>query len=106
VADGQFVDRLGRWRAGVDLSDGQPAEGQGLWLPGSSRPLTAATPGARYPYRWGFGRDLAPGEEADVTGEIQFWHRVPTLWIFAGLIQEGVRFHDDGWGRAVLNISW
>lgn len=105
IANGDFVDRAGRWRAGVDLSEGQPSQGHGLWLPGGSRPASAATPGARYPYRWGFGRDLRPGEEVDVTGEIQLWHRIPTLWLFAGLIQEGIQFHDDGVGRAVVKVT-
>lgn len=105
IAQGEFIDRLGRWRAGADLSDGQPSEGHGLWLPGDSRPASAATPGARYPYRWGFGRDLQPGEDAEATGEIQLWHRIPTLWLFAGLIQEGIRFHDDGAVRSVVNVT-
>jgi hypothetical protein len=105
IAEGEFIDRVGRWRAGADLSDGQPSEGNGLWLPGANRPGTSATPGARYPYRWGFGRDLAPGDEIEVTGEIQLWHRIPSLVLYAGLIQEGVRFHDDGVGRAFVNVT-
>lgn len=88
ILGGDLVDRAGLWRAGVDWA-GAPISG-----------------GARYPYRWGFGKDLAPGDEVDLTGEIQMWHRITKLFVFAGIIQEGARIHDDGVGRAQIEVSF
>jgi hypothetical protein len=88
IADGQFVDRAGFWRVGID------------W---QGAPITA---GARFPYRWGFGHDLAPGEEVLVRGTIEMLHRVSKVWLYAGLVQEGHRYYDDGVGRAMVEVSF
>jgi hypothetical protein len=88
IADGAYIDRAGFWRVGID------------W---QGAPTTA---GARYPYRWGFGRDLAPGEEATVTGTIQILHKVTKMWLYAGLVQEGHRYWDDGVGRSLVEVSF
>ncbi|MBX5490607.1 MAG: gliding motility-associated C-terminal domain-containing protein [Chloroflexi bacterium] len=88
IADGAYIDRAGFWRVGVD------------W---TGAPTTA---GARFPYRWGFGRDLAPGEETTVWGAIQMLHRVTKVLLFAGLVQEGHRYYDDGVGRTQIEISF
>lgn len=88
IADGAYIDRAGFWRVGID------------W---TGAPTTA---GARFPYRWGFGRDLAPGEEVTVTGAIQMLHRVTKVLLFAGLVQEGHRYYDDGVGRTQIEISF
>jgi hypothetical protein len=88
VADGEFIDRAGFWRLGID------------W---QGAPVTA---GARFPYRWGFGHDLAPGEEVVVQGAIQMLHRITKVWLYAGLIQEGHRYYDDGVGRALVEVSF
>lgn len=88
ILDGEFIDRAGLWRVGVDWA-GAPISG-----------------GARYPYRWGFGRDLRPGDEVEITGEVHLWHRITKLWFFAGIIQEGARIHDDGVGRAQIEVSF
>ncbi|HZU05327.1 MAG TPA: gliding motility-associated C-terminal domain-containing protein [Chloroflexota bacterium] len=88
IADGAFIDRAGFWRAGIDWA-GAPS-----------------TAGARFPYRWGFGHDLAPGEEVLVWGSIEMLHRITKVWLYAGLIQEGHRYHDDGVGRALVEVSF
>ncbi len=88
IADGQYIDRAGFWRVGID------------W---QGAPITA---GARYPYRWGFGHDLAPGEEVLVQGTIEILHRVSKIWLYAGLVQEGHRYYDDGVGRAQVEVSF
>lgn len=88
IANGEFIDRAGLWRAGVDWA-GSPISG-----------------GARYPYRWGFGHDLRPGEEVEIAGNIQVWHRITKMFFVAGIIQEGVRIQDDGVGRAQIEVSF
>ncbi|HLI25584.1 MAG TPA: gliding motility-associated C-terminal domain-containing protein [Chloroflexota bacterium] len=88
IAGGAYIDRAGFWRVGID------------W---TGAPTTA---GARFPYRWGFGHDLAPGEEVTVTGAIQMLHRVTKVLLFAGLVQEGHRYYDDGVGRTQIEISF
>ena len=88
IADGAFIDRAGFWRVGID------------W---QGAPVTAGT---RYPYRWGFGHDLAPGEEATVWGTIEVMHKVTKIFLYAGLVQEGHRHWDDGVGRALVEVSF
>jgi hypothetical protein len=88
VLNGEFIDRAGLWRAGVDWA-GAPISG-----------------GARYPYRWGFGKDLPPGEEVEIGGEIKVLHQITKMWFFGGIIQEGVRIQDDGVGRAQIEVSF
>src|SRR5439155_4678491 len=88
IEDGEFVDRAGLWRAGVDWA-GAPVSG-----------------GARYPYRWGFGHDLQPGEEVEITGAVQVWHHITKMFFVAGIIQEGNRIVDDGVGRAQVEVSF
>lgn len=88
IADGTYIDRAGFWRVGVDWT-GAPT-----------------TSGARFPYRWGFGHDLVPGEETTVWGTIEMLHRVTKVLLFAGLVQEGHRYYDDGVGRTQVEISF
>ncbi len=88
ILDGQYIDRAGLWRVGVDWA-GAPISG-----------------GARYPYRWGFGKDLPPGEEVDISGEIRVLHQITKMFFFGGIIQEGVRIQDDGVGRAQIEVSF
>jgi len=83
-----LVDRPGLWRVGVDWAG----------APTSS--------GARFPYRWGFGRDLQPGEEVTVEGAIQILNENQReMWFFAGLCQEGIRYHDEGVGRTLIQVG-
>ena len=98
IAAGQHIDRVGLWRVGVDWA-GSPS----------------AT-GSKYPYRWGLGRDLYPGEEATVAGRIRVDHG-PNLdrlvgppnnrfYFYAGLIHEGIAFHDDKVGGTWIEVVY
>ena len=98
VADQQFVDRLGVWRLGVDWAGSPTATG------------------SKYPYRWGLGRDLGPGEEATVSGLIRIEHG-PNLdrligppnnrfFFYGGLIHEGVAFQDDRVGGTWIEVAY
>jgi hypothetical protein len=98
IADHRFVDRVGLWRVGVDWA-GSPS----------------AT-GSKYPYRWGLGRDLGPGEETAVEGRIRLDHGpnldrqigVPAnrFFFYAGLIHEGIAFQDDKVGGAWIEAGY
>lgn len=98
VADRQFVDRVGLWRLGVDWAGSPTATG------------------SKYPYRWGLGRDLAPGEETTVEGRIRIDHGpnldrqigLPNnrLFFYAGLIHEGLAFQDDKVGGAWIEVGY
>ena len=98
VLDRQFVDRAGVWRLGVDWA-GSPS--------GSH---------SKYPYRWGFGRDLAPGEEVEVEGHIRLEHGPlqdrgagstnNRAYFYAGLIQENMTFFDDQVGGTWIDLGY
>jgi hypothetical protein len=98
VANQQFVDRVGVWRLGVDWAGSPTASG------------------AKYPYRWGLGEDLAPGREVQVTGRIRVDHGPnldrmvgpPTnrFFFYGGLIHEGIAFQDDRVGGAWIEVGY
>lgn len=94
----QFVDRAGVWRVGVDWA-GSPS--------GSV---------SKYPYRWGLGRDLPPGEETTVEGLIRLEHGPlqdraagppnNRVYFYAGLIQENMAFFDDRVGGTWIELGY
>jgi hypothetical protein len=98
ILDRQFVDRAGVWRVGVD------------WAGSPSGAVS------KYPYRWGFGRDLAPGEEATVEGLIRLDHGPlqdrragppnNRVYLYAGLIQENMAFFDDQVGGTWIELGY
>jgi hypothetical protein len=98
VLNRQFVDRAGVWRVGVD------------WAGSPSGSL------AKYPYRWGLGQDLAPGQEAEVEGQIRLEHGplqdrgagLPSnrVFFYAGLIQENMAFFDDQVGGTWIELGY
>jgi hypothetical protein len=98
VLNRQFVDRAGVWRVGVD------------WAGSPSGSL------AKYPYRWGFGRDLAPGQEVEIEGQIRLEHGPlqdrgagpPSnrVFFYAGLIQENMAFFDDQVGGTWIELGY
>jgi hypothetical protein len=96
---GRFIGDPGAWRVGVGWMDAS----SGTW---PSAPPSASANGPEYPYRWGLGRDLQPDDEAEVTGEIRFIHRVTQLWAFAGLIHEGGRVQVDRAGRTLVQVAF
>ncbi len=88
IADRQLVERAGYWRVGLDWAG------------------SADTSNARYPYRWGFGKDLAPGEEATVRGCVAVNNENRKMVFFAALIQENVAIRESGTGFTQVRVSW
>ena len=94
----QYVDKAGVWRVGAD------------W---AGSPSGAAS---KYPYRWGLGRDLAPGEETTIEGTIRLEHgRLQDrqagppnnrVYFYAGLIQENLAFFDDKVGGTWIELAY
>ena len=83
----------------------QFAEHAGYWRVGMNWAGSTDISGATYPYRWGFGRDLAPGEEATVHGCVKVLNEQDKLVYFAGLVQENVAIHSAGAGMVRISIS-
>jgi len=89
IEGGKWVDKAGLWRAGVDW-DGNS---------GGGGPY-------RYPFRWGFGKTLMPGEEVTTGGTIRVLKQEHTMWFFAGVLQEGVRIVLDRRGRTAIGVDF
>lgn len=89
IEGGKWTDKAGLWRVGVDW-DGNS---------GGAGPY-------RYPFRWGFGRTLQPGETVTTGGQIVILKQERTMWFYAGLLQEGVRIVLDRLGRTRVDISF
>ena len=87
IEGGRYADRSRYWRVGVDWAGGLGAEG------------------ARYPYRWGLGEDLAPGEETTVVGYVRILEDYPQLRMYAGLVYEQVKYQGDKLGQQVIEVS-
>ena len=98
LAGQRFVDQVGVWRLGVDWAGS----------PGAT--------GSKYPYRWGLGHDLGPGEETTVEGRIRIDHGPnldraigpPSnrLFFYAGLVHEGIAFQDDKVGGTWIEVGY
>jgi hypothetical protein len=82
-----FGEHAGFWRVGLNWSGGTE--------------VSSAT----YPYRWGFGKDLQPGEEVNVHGCVTVTNEQDKLVFFAGLVQENVAIHSAGAGLVRVDIS-
>jgi hypothetical protein len=87
IEDHRFAERAGYWRVGLNWSG------------------SAETVGATYPYRWGFGRDLRPGDEATVHGCVKVVNEQDKLVYFASLVQENVAIHSSGAGLVRITIT-
>jgi hypothetical protein len=87
IAGQQFAEQAGIWRVGLNWS-------------GSTE-----TTGATYPYRWGFGQDLQPGDEVSVRGCVVVLNQQENLVYSAGLVQEYVAIHSAGAGLVRIDIS-
>lgn len=64
--------------------------------------VAGASPTA-FPYRWGIGRDLAPGESTTIVGSVQLTEPVPDARYWLGVIQEPNVVTQDGVG--VVNVT-
>lgn len=89
IENGQWVDKAGLWRVGVDW-DGNSGGGGAY----------------RYPFRWGFGDTLEPGEEAITGGKIQILKQESTMWFYTGVLQEGVRIVLDRLARTAIGVDF
>lgn len=87
------------------IEDHQFAEHAGYWRVGMNWAGSTDFSGATYPYRWGLGRDLPPGEEATVHGCVTVLNEQDKLVYFAGLVQENVAIHSAGAGMVRVSIS-
>ncbi|MDA8186543.1 MAG: fibronectin type III domain-containing protein, partial [Dehalococcoidales bacterium] len=77
------VESYGRFRVGVDLN-------------GRSQSID-------HPYRWGLGKDLAPGDSATVVGYIRLNSQSTTNY-WAGLVDEAVGWVGDNLGSATVRV--
>ncbi len=62
------------------------------------------TTSTSHPYRWGFGKTLAPGESVTITGFIRM-HTVRQIDMFGGIIQEYVKYFDDNIGTTRIQTA-
>jgi hypothetical protein len=89
----------------ASINDHMFAEHAGYWRVGLSWSGSPDVNGASYPYRWGFGHDLQPGEEVTVRGCARVLLERAELVFFAGLVQENVAIHSAGAGLVRVRIS-
>ncbi|MBV9327078.1 MAG: hypothetical protein JO352_25265 [Chloroflexi bacterium] len=82
-----YTEHAGYWRIGLNWS--------------GSTDMTGAT----YPYRWGFGHDLQPGDEVTIHGCVQVQNEQDQVVYAAGLVQENVAIHNAGAGLVRILIS-
>jgi hypothetical protein len=87
IADHTLTEHAGFWRVGLNWAGGTDLNG------------------ATYPYRWGFGRDLQPGEEVTVHGCVKVVNEQDKIVFFAGLVQENVAIHNAGAGLVRVQVS-
>lgn len=88
IKGNRYTDKAGLWRIGVDWD----ANGGG---------------GAyRYPFRWGFGKTLMPGETVVTGGNIVILKQEREMWFYAGALQEGIRIALDRLGRTRVDVDF
>lgn len=79
-----YPSQTGKWRVGVNFG-------------------ASELPYGRYPYRWGLGGSLQPGESRTITGYIRLTKpKTQDYWV--GLVQEGKGWYDEGIGRTTINV--
>ena len=89
IEGGKLTDKAGLWRVGVDW-DGNS---------GGGGPY-------RYPFRWGFGKTLMPGEQVTTGGTITILKQERKMWFYAGVLQEGVQIALDRLGRKGVDVDF
>src|SRR4051812_35210359 len=88
VEGGKYDAQAGLWRVGVDW-DGN-----------------SGGAAYRYPFRWGFGKTLMPGETVVTGGKIKLLKQERQMWFFAGVLQEGIRIVRDRLGITPIGVSF
>lgn len=89
IEGGKWTDKAGLWRVGVDW-DGNSGGGGAY----------------RYPFRWGLGKTLMPGEEVTTGGQIIILKQERQMWFYAGVLQEGIRIVLDRLGRMAVDVDF
>jgi hypothetical protein len=89
IEGNRWTDKAGLWRVGVDW-DGNSGGGGAY----------------RYPFRWGFGKTLMPGETVVTGGRIVILKQERRMWFFAGVLQEGVSIVLDRLGRTAIDVDF
>jgi hypothetical protein len=102
IAGGKYVVKSGGfWRIGVDWdanSGGAAKRYPFRW---------AVTP--RPPEQWQIPNEedvLMPGEEAEIVGRIRVEQPETKMSFYVGLIQDGVGFFQDRYGRTIVEVSF
>jgi hypothetical protein len=80
-----YYERPGTWRVGISWTNAPPPP---------------------VPVRWSLGKDLAPGEEATVTGEVEILQRTREIYFSAWVVQEGVGFPGEGRAQTKITVSY
>jgi hypothetical protein len=88
IEGGRWDQQAGLWRVGVDW-DGNSGGGP-----------------SRYPFRWGFGKTLMPGEEVTTGGRIRILKQESRMWFYGGVLQEGIRIVRDRLGRTPVDVDF
>jgi Flp pilus assembly protein CpaB len=70
-----FYGKSGTYRIGLNVSDAYPTQ---------------------YPYRWGLGHDLKPGESVDIVGSVKLTETTPDTRYWFGVIREPDVVSQDG----------
>jgi hypothetical protein len=89
IENGRYEDKAGFWRIGVDYDANSGGGGA-----------------VRYPFRWGFGHDLQPGEEVEVTGLIRVNKDEQNIKLYVGLIQEKISLRQDRQQITTVKITY
>jgi len=61
-------------------------------------------PSAPFPYRWGFGGDLAPGASATIVGYVKLTYDLKPTNFWAGVIQEPASVVQDNVGPTLVTV--
>ncbi len=80
-----YYERPGTWRVGISWTNAPPPP---------------------VPIRWSLGKDLAPGEEATITGDVQVLQRTREIYFSAWVVQEGIGFPGEGRAQTKVTISY
>jgi Flp pilus assembly protein CpaB/SH3-like domain-containing protein len=78
-----FAPEVDTYRIGLNLSNAYPTQ---------------------FPYRWGIGRDLEPGETTTVVGSVQLTDPTPATTYWFGVIHEPEIVTQDGVGVAEVTV--
>jgi hypothetical protein len=88
-----------------NIEDHKYVEHAGLWRVGLNWSGSTDTANATYPYRWGFGKDLLPGDEVAIHGCVNVFNEQDQIVFFAALVQENVALRSAGAGRVRVEVS-